>query len=225
MILMKEVSKSYYLSKTIAVEALKDISLEIESGEFVSIKGTSGAGKSTLLNLIGCLDIAGSGSYLFKGIDVSKMNDYELARIRNKEIGFVFQTFNLLPNLTALRNIELALSYNRSLDRRDYQRLAHRVLDQVGLKQRAHHRPSELSGGEQQRVAIARAIVNDPSVILADEPTGNLDEKTGRQIMEILKTLNKKGTAILMVTHDESVAGFANRQVILADGRIVSDQG
>lgn len=206
-----------------AVHALDDVTLTIDEGEFVAIVGPSGSGKSTLMNILGCLDTPTKGKYEFEGKDVSKLNDNELAAIRNLRIGFVFQNFNLLPKLTALENVELPLMYagKNTAYRRNR---AKEVLNAVGLGERLQHKPSELSGGQQQRVAIARALSADPPIILADEPTGNLDTRSGREIMEILKALNQNGKTIILITHDINIANQANRKVHIQDGKIVKDE-
>jgi macrolide transport system ATP-binding/permease protein len=221
MIELKNVSKTYKMGD-VKVPALKDASLRIEDGDFIAIMGPSGSGKSTLLNILGCLDVPTSGQYLFDGINVGEFSDSQLARIRNEKIGFVFQTFNLLPRLNALSNVELPLIYAGNHNKR--KKVAIDALQAVNLEERAHHRPRELSGGQQQRVAIARALANEPSIILADEPTGNLDSKSGAEIMSILTELHKKGITIIMVTHDDSVASYARRIIRLMDGEIVEDQ-
>jgi putative ABC transport system ATP-binding protein len=205
------------------VRALNGIHLLIRRGEYIAIMGPSGSGKSTLMNLIGCLDTPSGGSYRFKGIEISALGDDELARIRNREIGFVFQTFNLLPRADAFHNVELPLIYSglRPAERRD--RVWH-ALDLVGLKDRAHHRPSELSGGQRQRVAIARALVNEPSLILADEPTGNLDSKTSAEIMRAFDDIHALGNTLVVVTHEEDIANHAHRTVRLMDGNVASDE-
>jgi putative ABC transport system ATP-binding protein len=205
------------------VHALEGISLQVARNEYLAVMGPSGSGKSTLMNIVGCLDTPTSGLYELNGINVSEMNDNELARIRNKEIGFVFQTFNLLPRSDALHNVELPLVYGGVA--RDVRRnLAREALEHVGLGDRMHHKPNELSGGQRQRVAIARALVNKPSLILADEPTGNLDTKTGDEIMGLLQELHDVGNTIIMVTHEEYIAEHAHRIVRLRDGRIEIDE-
>ena len=221
MIELRDVGKTYRMG-AIMVPALKGASLKIEDGEFIAIMGPSGSGKSTLLNILGCLDVPTSGQYLFDDVNVGQFSDSQLARIRNEKIGFVFQTFNLLPRLNALSNVELPLIYAGNHHKR--RKAATDALQAVNLEERAHHRPRELSGGQQQRVAIARALANEPSIILADEPTGNLDSKSGAEIMSILGQLHKKGITIIMVTHDDSVASHAQRIIRLMDGEIVEDQ-
>ncbi|MBU1487614.1 ABC transporter ATP-binding protein [bacterium] len=220
MIALEGVSKTYQMGNT-SLRALKDISFKAEEGEFVAIMGSSGSGKSTLLNILGCLDKPTKGNYLLVGTKISELDDNELSEIRLQKIGFIFQTFNLLPRLTALRNVELPLLYAGAKER-TLRGLS--LLEKVGLKQRAFHRPTELSGGEQQRVAIARAIANNPKIILADEPTGNLDIATGKEIMEILQFLNKEGATILMVTHEQHIASYAHRQIYLKDGEIMKNE-
>ena len=221
MIELRNCNKTYKMGE-IYVPALKDVTLKIEDGEFIAIMGPSGSGKSTLLNVLGCLDILTSGQYLIDGIDISEFTDSQLAQIRNEKIGFVFQSYNLLPRLTAMSNVELPLIY--SGDHNDRHAKALNSLKMVNLDERAKHRPKELSGGEQQRVAIARALANEPSIILADEPTGNLDSKSGQEIMSILTKLHNKGITIIMVTHDNTVASYAHRIIRLKDGEIVEDQ-
>ena len=204
------------------VRALDHVNLEIERGEFVAIIGHSGSGKSTLMNMLGCLDVPTSGSYYLNGKDVSAMKDNQLSEIRNQEIGFIFQGFNLIANLTAIENVELPLIY-RGIGRSQRHKLAKEALIRVGLEKRIGHKPSEMSGGQQQRVAIARAIAAKPPVILADEPTGNLDSKNGKEVMGLLSELNREGTTIVMVTHSQHDAGYANRIINLFDGQVVTE--
>jgi putative ABC transport system ATP-binding protein len=211
-----------YTMGTEEIHALRGVSMEFERGEYVAIMGPSGSGKSTLMNLIGCLDTPSKGSYLLNGKQVSQMNDNELARIRNEEIGFVFQTFNLLPRATAVRNVELPLVY-AGVPAKDRERRAREALEKVELGSRLGHRPNELSGGQRQRVAIARALVNNPSILLADEPTGNLDSKTGLEIMALFERLHKTGNTIVLVTHEADVAAHAYRAIHIRDGRIEDD--
>jgi putative ABC transport system ATP-binding protein len=211
-----------YVMGSEEIHALRGVSVQIERGEYVAIMGPSGSGKSTLMNLIGCLDTASKGTYLLNGKRVSDMNDNELARIRNEEIGFVFQTFNLLPRATALHNVELPLVY-AGVAARDRQERAKGALTRVELADRMTHRPNEMSGGQRQRVAIARALVNNPSILLADEPTGNLDTKTGAEIMALFARLHQAGNTIVLVTHEADVAAFAHRVLHLRDGKIEKD--
>ena len=215
-------SKRYVLGSE-EIHALRSVSISIKQGEYVAFMGPSGSGKSTLMNLIGCLDTPTSGSYILNGQDVSHMSDNQLAEIRNKEIGFVFQTFNLLPRASSLDNVALPLIY-AGLNKRDRQARAQEALRSVGLGDRSQHRPNELSGGQRQRVAIARALVNVPSVLLADEPTGALDSKTSYEIMGLFEALHAKGNTIIMVTHEEDIARYAHRIVRLRDGLIESDE-
>ncbi len=216
-----EISKIYKMG-TQTVEALKSIDIIINKGEYVAFMGPSGSGKSTLMNIIGCLDTPSGGTYILNNNDVSDLTENELAEIRNKEIGFVFQTFNLLPRASALENVALPLIY-AGFSKADRDEKAMAALESVGLAERAHHRPNELSGGQRQRVAIARALVNDPSIILADEPTGNLDTKTSYDIMALFQSLHDRGNTIIMVTHEDDIAHYAHRIVRLRDGLIERD--
>ncbi len=220
---LQDIHKTYS-SGEVPVHALRGVSLTIQKGEFVAIMGASGSGKSTMMNLLGCLDRPTKGSYLLDGTDVSKLDRNALADIRNQKLGFVFQGFNLLSRTTALENVELPMLYgSRKLSRREMRDRAMKSLELVGLGQRADHFPSQLSGGQQQRVAIARALINDPQVLLADEPTGNLDSKTSVEIMGVFQRLNEQGITILMVTHELDIAHYCKRNLIMRDGRLVSD--
>ncbi len=220
---LQQIKKIYDMGGAEEVPALAGVSLQIHKNEYVAIMGPSGSGKSTLMNIIGCLDTPTSGLYEFNGVNVSEMNDNELAKIRNKEIGFVFQTFNLLARSDALHNVELPLIYAgvSAAERRERAKVA---LDHVGLGERIHHKPNELSGGQRQRVAVARALVNRPSILLADEPTGNLDSKTGDEIMALFEELHKQGNTIILVTHEEYIAEHANRILRIHDGLVKSDE-
>src|SRR5580658_8467849 len=221
-ILLKEIRKSYFMGKQ-ALEVLKGVSLNINKNEYVALMGPSGSGKSTLMNILGCLDSPTKGNYILNGQDVSKMVDDDLAEVRNKEIGFVFQQFNLLPRLTAAENVALPLVY-AGISRKLRMEMAMDVLEKVSLTDRSHHKPNELSGGQCQRVAIARALVNNPSLILADEPTGNLDSKTSIEIMDIFGAIQSAGNTVVLVTHEEDIANYAHRVVRLRDGIIESDR-
>ena len=209
-----------YKNGSLELQVLKNISFKVDKGEFLAIMGSSGSGKSTMMNILGCLDNQYEGRYILDGIDISKSTENELSEIRNKKIGFIFQSFNLLPRLTALENVELPLIYS-SVPKEERHKRANELLEMVGLKDRTHHRPNELSGGQRQRVAIARALVNDPSIILADEPTGNLDSKSEGEIIEILQKLNKMGKTIVIVTHEPSIGEIAERKIIFKDGEII----
>jgi len=221
LIRLSNISKIYNPGEN-EVRALDHVSLSIERGEFAAVIGHSGSGKSTLMNILGCLDTPTEGDYLLNGVQVASMSDNELARVRNQEIGFVFQGFNLIANLNALENVELPLIY-RGIDKKDRREMAEKALDMVGLANRARHKPSEMSGGQQQRVAIARAIAAEPPVILADEPTGNLDSKSSEEIIEILKGLHEMGRTVIMITHDVSSAAKTERNIRIMDGRIIED--
>ncbi|HGE72699.1 TPA: ABC transporter ATP-binding protein [Candidatus Poribacteria bacterium] len=222
MIVMENVTKIYRMGE-VDVTALRGISINIDKGEFVSIMGPSGSGKSTLMNIIGCLDVPTSGTYILDEIPVNGLNDNKLAEIRNRKIGFVFQTFNLLAREEALYNVELPMVYNDISEKRRKE-IAQQMLEIVGLAHRAKHKPNEMSGGERQRVAIARALVNNPSIILADEPTGNLDSQTGKEIMSIFQKLNNDGITIVLVTHEADIAAYSQRIIHLRDGLIEGEE-
>lgn len=219
---ISDVVKNYQIG-TIIVRALRSVTLDIEKNEYVAVMGPSGSGKSTLMNILGCLDTVTKGQYVLNGTDVSQLQDNQLAEIRNKEIGFVFQTFNLLPRYTAHENVMLPLIY-AGISKTDRSEMARRMLDQVGLSDRTTHKPNELSGGERQRVAIARAMVNNPSIILADEPTGNLDSKTSIDILKLIDSIHANGNTVILVTHEENIALHAKRIIRLMDGQISSDE-
>ncbi|MFL5742413.1 MAG: ABC transporter ATP-binding protein [Flavisolibacter sp.] len=219
---LEDIRKNYFLGRQV-IEVLKGISLDILKNEYVALMGPSGSGKSTLMNILGCLDTPTSGKYVLNGKDVSRTTDNDLAEVRNSEIGFVFQQFNLLPRLTALENVALPLVY-AGIPKKKRMEKARMVLEKVNLSDRSHHKPNEMSGGQNQRVAIARALVNDPAIILADEPTGNLDSKTSYEIMDIFGKIHDTGNTVILVTHEEDIAKFAHRIVRLRDGVIESDR-
>ena len=218
-ITVDNISKTYK-NGSLELQVLKNVSFKVDKGEFLAIMGSSGSGKSTMMNILGCLDNQYEGKYILDGIDISKSSENELSEIRNKKIGFIFQSFNLLPRLTALENVELPLVYS-SVPKEERHKRANELLEMVGLKERTHHRPNELSGGQRQRVAIARALVNNPSIILADEPTGNLDSKSEAEIIEILQKLNKMGKTIVIVTHEPNIGEIAQRKIVFKDGEII----
>jgi len=218
MIELKNISKSYTLGEQ-ELKVLDNINFKVEKGEFVSIIGPSGSGKSTMMNILGLLDVADSGEYLLDNKSIKEANDSILADIRNKKIGFIFQSFNLLPKMNALENVQVPLMY-RGINKKESQKRAYEILEKVGLKGREKHMPSQLSGGQQQRVAIARALIGNPEIVLADEPTGALDSKTGNEVMELLQELNKEGQTIILITHDISIANRANRIVKMMDGKL-----
>lgn len=222
MLELKNIKKYYKMGET-TVKALDGIDLKIEDGEFVTIIGPSGSGKSTMMNIVGCLDIATSGEYFVDGVEISKYSENQLAFLRNKKMGFIFQGFNLLSNMTAYENVELPLIY-QGVSPKKRQKAAVKALEMVGMKERMKHKPTELSGGQQQRVAIARALATNPKCILADEPTGNLDSATGDEIMKILKNLNDKGTTVIIITHNDEIAALSKRVVRIHDGKIDSDE-
>jgi len=215
--------KVYKLGE-VEIPALRGVSLNVTEGELISVIGPSGSGKSTLMHILGCLDTPTSGEYFLEGVDVSKMNDYELSRVRNEKIGFVFQTFNLLPHLTVLENVLLPVQYNPDGDLKNATRRAYELLEKFGLKHRTKNRPTQLSGGEMQRVAIARALINNPKILFADEPTGNLDSKTGLEILKILKELHKEGMTEIIVTHDLNITKFTERIIKIKDGLIEGEE-
>lgn len=220
---LRNVYKIYSEGLESEVRALDGVSLEVERGEFVAVVGQSGSGKSTMMNVLGCLDIPTRGDYFLDGVDVRELSDKELSRIRNKQIGFIFQQYNLIQNLTVLENVELPLIY-QGIDPIDRRELAMEALGRVGLADRAQHKPTQMSGGQQQRVAIARAISTHPPIIMADEPTGALDSRTGHEVLGFLQQLNKEGSTVILITHDNGIAATARRVVRLADGRIIEDR-
>lgn len=219
---IKELTKNYIVG-AIEVPALKGINLKIDKNEYVAIMGPSGSGKSTLMNIIGCLDTPTTGHYLFKNIDVSNLSDDELSAMRNREIGFIFQSFNLLPRMNALHNVELPLTY-AGVEKNVRKQKALQALERVGLADRIHHKPAELSGGQKQRVAIARAMISNPGILLADEPTGALDSKTGIEIMSLFDELHREGNTIIVITHEKEISEYANRTIFIKDGLIFSDK-
>lgn len=219
---LEKIRKSYFMGSN-SLEVLKGLQLDIYKNEYVALMGPSGSGKSTLMNILGCLDSPTSGTYVLNGHDVSKMQDADLAQVRNKEIGFVFQQFNLLPRLTAAENVALPLIY-AGIPQKVRSEMAHEVLGKVGLGERSHHKPNEMSGGQIQRVAIARALVNNPAIILADEPTGNLDTRTSYEIMQLFTKIHAAGNTVVLVTHEEDIASYAHRVIRLRDGMVESDK-
>ncbi|WP_294703601.1 ABC transporter ATP-binding protein [uncultured Fusobacterium sp.] len=221
MLKVKKLNK-YYINGEMQLHALKDINFNIDEGEYVAIMGSSGSGKSTMMNILGCLDKEFQGEYILDGIEISKVNEKEISKIRNSKIGFVFQAFNLLPKLTALQNVELPLIY-AGVHKNEREKRAKEILEKVGLGERLHHRPNELSGGQKQRVAIARALVNNPAIILADEPTGNLDSVSEKEIMELFTELNSHGKTIIIVSHEPEVANYVKRILLFKDGEIIKD--
>lgn len=220
---MQNICKSYYMGQE-ELEVLHNVNLTINSGEFLSILGPSGSGKTTMMNIIGCLDVPTTGKYILSGNDIEDMNESELAKVRNKEIGFVFQSFQLLPRMNALQNVELPLIYS-GLTSAERKRRAREILERIGLADKIKNLPSQLSGGQQQRVAIARALVTEPTILLADEPTGALDQKTGAQVMELFEEINKDGRTIIMITHDNNIAKHAKRVVKILDGYLSEQEG
>jgi putative ABC transport system ATP-binding protein len=214
--------KKTYMLDQVEINALRGINLGIPENEYVAIMGPSGSGKSTLMNIIGCLDNATDGKYLFDGVDVTILNDKQLSAIRNKQVGFIFQSFNLLPRINALQNVELPLLYG-GIEKKERKQMAAQALEKVGLKDRMLHKPSELSGGQRQRVSIARALVNNPGIILADEPTGALDSKSGEEIMAIFNQLHNEGNTIIVITHEKEIAAYCRRTIVLRDGLITND--
>ena len=221
---LEDLHKTYFLGRDVEVPALRGVTLSLAAGEFVAVMGPSGSGKSTLMNILGCLDRPSRGRYWLDGEDVATLSRDELAAVRNRKLGFVFQSFNLLSRTSALENVELPLMYRgRDLGMREIRRRSEQALERVGLADRADHHPSQLSGGQQQRVAIARALVNEPTILLADEPTGNLDTRTGIEIMEIFQQLNESGMTLIMVTHEPEIGQFVKRRIFMRDGRIVTD--
>jgi putative ABC transport system ATP-binding protein len=227
LIKIRNLTKTYKMDGNLEIKALQGITLNIDYGEFVAIMGPSGSGKTTLMNIIGCLDKYEDGEYFLEGVDIKKLSEEEISKIRNKKIGFVFQSFNLLPGLSVIENVEIPLIYSMIYTSRNIEEFRSQtveILKQVGLANRLKHLPNQLSGGEKQRVAIARALVNNPSLILADEPTGNLDSKTSYEIMELFKRINEEGMTIILVTHDKDIASYAKRILTIKDGYIISDE-